>query len=135
MRASARAAGSRGNSAGEGYLSSRYSRMIVESKMRASPSIKAGTSRRRLAAANDPAELPEPTACGVSTSNARPFSRSPIFTSGAQRGLGVVAAMQIVAGAELEDDALVGHDARLRDRAARWRRLGRSPSCRYRLRS
>jgi hypothetical protein len=29
---------------------------------------------------------------------------------GAQGGLGVVAAMQVVAGAELEDDAFLGHD-------------------------
>ena len=54
--------------------------MIVESKMRASPSISAGTSLRGLAAANGPVAVPEPSAGGVSTSNATPFSRSAILT-------------------------------------------------------
>ena len=54
--------------------------MIVESKMRASPSISAGTSLRGLAAANGPAAVPDPSAVGVSTSNATPFSRSAILT-------------------------------------------------------
>ncbi len=80
MRASARAAGSRGNKGGEGNLSSRYSRMMVELKMRTSPSISAGTSLRGLAAANLPSALPEPSAAGVSTVKSSPFSRSAILT-------------------------------------------------------
>ena len=54
--------------------------MMVESKMRASPSISAGTSLRGLAAANAPSALPEPSAGGVSTLKSRPFSRSAILT-------------------------------------------------------
>jgi hypothetical protein len=46
MRARARAAGPRGSSGGAGHFSSMYSRMIVESKMRVSPSTSAGTSPR-----------------------------------------------------------------------------------------
>ena len=80
MRASARATGSAGIRCGVGYLSSRYSRMIVESKIRAAPSISAGTSLRGLAVANGPSALPVPIAPGVCLSKTRLFSRRAIFT-------------------------------------------------------
>src|SRR5204863_400023 len=52
MRTRARSAGAAGRSGGVGQRSSMYSRMMVESKTRVSPSTSAGTSRRGLAAAN-----------------------------------------------------------------------------------
>jgi len=54
--------------------------MIVESKMRASPSISVGTSLRGLAAAKAPPAVPVPSAAGVSTLKSSPFSRGAIFT-------------------------------------------------------
>ncbi|MEJ0044704.1 MAG: hypothetical protein WDM81_21890 [Rhizomicrobium sp.] len=65
MRAVARSAGDFGNSAGEGHLSSTYSRMMVESKMRVSPSISAGTSPRGLALRNSGSGWPVPIAAGI----------------------------------------------------------------------
>ena len=41
---------------------------------------RAGTSLRRLAEANWPSALPEPSAGGVSALNSRPFSRRAILT-------------------------------------------------------
>src|SRR5438093_1574616 len=59
MRTRARSAGAAGRSGGVGQRSSMYSRMMVESKTRVSPSTSAGTSRRGLAAANASSRPPE----------------------------------------------------------------------------
>jgi len=80
VRALARAAGVFGNIAGEGHLSSIYSRMIVESKIIVSPSISAGTSPRGLALRKSRSGWPLPIAAGILVSYATPFSSSAIFT-------------------------------------------------------
>jgi hypothetical protein len=74
MRAFARARASRGIRAGSGNRSSMYSRMIVESKIAKSPSIRAGTSARGLALMKSSSAWPEPIAVGIFTSNGTPFS-------------------------------------------------------------
>ena len=57
-----------------------YSMMMVESKIRVSPSISTGTSARGLAAANGPSVRPVPKLSGSSAVKATPFSRRAIFT-------------------------------------------------------
>jgi len=65
VRALARSAGFFGSIAGEGHLSSMYSRMIVESNTVTSPSISAGTSPRGLALRKSWSGWPLPIATGI----------------------------------------------------------------------
>ena len=69
-----------GNSGGVGYLSSRYSRMIVESNTTVSPSTSAGTSPRGLTVPSTPLAGPPPNPSGAITSKAIFFSRRAILT-------------------------------------------------------
>ena len=80
LRVRARAAGVAARSAGSGHLSSMYSRMIVESKTRTSPSTSVGISARGLASTKSPPAVPSAMPSGRIGVNGMPFSRSAIFT-------------------------------------------------------
>ena len=84
-RARARSAGMRGSSAVSGHLSSRYSRITVDSNSVTSPSCSTGTSARGLAEANGPSGgrpsgVVAPNPGGSAAVKASPFSRSAILT-------------------------------------------------------
>jgi hypothetical protein len=79
MRTRARSSADAGRIGFCGYLSSRYSQMIVESKILVGPSMSAGTSARGFASVHSDSAPPVPIA-GVFSSKGIPFSSRKIFT-------------------------------------------------------